>query len=109
MYDLVGESLNMKDKHDRVTNIETEVEDQNKLIELHDDTKDDKDKEDNNYYNNDDGKFKCKLCLQRLDGYHKSKLHYVKEHRTYINYTKKGNICELGFCMDIEKDRCSQF
>ena len=37
----------MKDKHDRVTNIETEVEDQNKLIELHDDTKDDKDKEDN--------------------------------------------------------------
>ena len=47
MYDLVRESLNMKDKHDRVTNIETEVEDQNKLIELHDDTKDDKDKEDN--------------------------------------------------------------
>ena len=37
----------MKDKHDRVSNIETEVEDQNKLIELHDDTKDDKDKEDN--------------------------------------------------------------
>ena len=37
----------MKDKHDRVTNIETEVEDQNKIIELHDDTKDDKDKEDN--------------------------------------------------------------
>ena len=37
----------MKDKHDRVTNIEKKVEDQNKLIELHDDTKDDKDKEDN--------------------------------------------------------------
>ena len=37
----------MKDKHDRVTNIETEVEDQNKLIEPYDDTKDDKDKEDN--------------------------------------------------------------
>ena len=47
LYDLVRGSLNMKDKHDRVTNIETEVEDQNKLIELHDDTKDDKDKEDN--------------------------------------------------------------
>ena len=47
LYDLVRESLNMKDKHDRVTNIETEVEDQNKLIELHEDTKDDKDKEDN--------------------------------------------------------------
>ena len=26
----------MKDKHDRVTNIETEVADQKKLIELHD-------------------------------------------------------------------------
>ena len=37
----------MKDKHDRVSNIETEVEDQNKLIELHEDTKDDRDKEDN--------------------------------------------------------------
>ena len=47
LYDLVRESLNMKDKQDRVTNIETEVEDQNKLIELHEDTKDDKDKEDN--------------------------------------------------------------
>ena len=47
LYDLVRESLNMKDTHDRVTNIETEVEDQNKLIELHEDTKDDKDKEDN--------------------------------------------------------------
>ena len=35
-------------------------------IELHDDTKDDKDKEDTNYYNNDDGKFKCKLCLQMV-------------------------------------------
>ena len=47
LYDLVRESLNMKDKHERVINIETEVEDQNKIIELHDDTKDDKDKEDN--------------------------------------------------------------
>ena len=47
LYDLVRESLNMKDKQDRVTNIETEVEDQNKLIDLHEDTKDDKDKEDN--------------------------------------------------------------
>ena len=47
LYDLVRGSLNMKDKHERVTNIETEVEDQNKIIELHDDTKDDKDKEDN--------------------------------------------------------------
>ena len=37
----------MNDKHDRVTNNETEVDDQNKLIELHEDTKDDKDKEDN--------------------------------------------------------------
>ena len=59
--------------------------------------------------NNDDGKFKCKLCLQRFDGYHKSKLHYVKEQRTYINNSKKGNMCELGFCMDIEQDRRSQF
>ena len=59
--------------------------------------------------NNDDGNFKCNLCLQRLDGCHKSKLHYVKEHRTYVNNTKKENMCELGFCMDIEKDRCSQF
>ena len=73
------------------------MEDQNKLIELHEDTKDDKDKEDNICYNNDDGKFKCKLCLHRLDGYHKSKLHYVKEHRTYINNSKKGNMCERGF------------
>ena len=32
LYDLVQESLNMKDKHDRFTYIETEVEDQNKLI-----------------------------------------------------------------------------
>ena len=47
LYDLVRESINMKDKQDRVTNIETEVEDQNKLIELHEDTKDDRDKEDN--------------------------------------------------------------
>ena len=59
--------------------------------------------------NNDDGKFKYKLCLPRLDGYHKSNLHYVKEHRTDINDTKKENMCELGFCMYIEKDRCSQF
>ena len=59
--------------------------------------------------NNDDGKFKCKLCLQRLEGYHKSKLHYVKEHSTYINNTKKGNMFKLGFYMDIEQDRCSQF
>ena len=42
--------------------------------------------------NNDDGKFKCKLYLQRFEGYHKSKLHYVKEHSTYINNTKKGNM-----------------
>ena len=47
LYNLVQESLNMKDKHDRVTNIETEVEDQNKLIELQDNSKNDKDKEDN--------------------------------------------------------------
>ena len=50
LYDLVRESLNMKDKHDRVINIETEVEDQNKLIELQDNSKNDKDKEDNKWW-----------------------------------------------------------
>ena len=46
---------------------------------------------------------------KRFDGYRKSKQNYIKEERTDINKTKKGNVCELGLCMDIEQDRCSQF
>ena len=57
----------------------------------------------------DNAKFTCTLCLDRLDGNQESKEHYIKEHKKDIKYTKPGNKFEFIFCMDIEEDRCSQF
>lgn len=99
----------MQSKHDRILDIETAGEDRNKHIDLHEDTQEDKNKEDKDDSNHNDGKFTCKLCLERLDGNHESKKHYIKEHKKDINNTKKGEMCDFGFCMDIEEDRCSQF
>ena len=100
----------IKNKHDKILHTETEVEDHNTYIQLHEDTEEikekDKDKSGNTLY---DGKFTCKLCLERLDGNHESKEHYIKEHKKDINNTKQGDMCDFGFCMDIEQDRCSQF
>ena len=101
----------MKNKHDKIMNTETVVEDPDKYIELHEDTQDIKSKEnkDDSDNNLNDGKFTCTLCLERLDGNHESKEHYIKDHMKDINNTKQGDMCDFGFCMDIEQDRCSQF
>ena len=100
----------MKNKPHKILNTETVVEYPNTYIELHEDTQDIKSKEhkDNNDTTLNDGKFTCTLCLERLDGNHESKEHYIKYHKKDINNTKQGDMCDFGFCMDIEKDRCSQ-
>ena len=58
---------------------------------------------------NEDGKFTCTLCYERLDGNHESKKHFIKEHKKDMKQTITGNKCEYVFCMDIELDKCSQF
>ena len=96
----------MKNKHDKVLNTETAVEDPNKYIQLHEDTEEIKEKDNDNSGDTlNDGKFTCKLYLERLDGNHESKEHYIKEHMKDINNTKQGDMCDFGFCMDIEQNR----
>jgi stress-induced morphogen len=56
-----------------------------------------------------DGKFTCTLCYERLDGNQESKDHFIKEHKKDMNQIITGNKCEYVFCMDIELDKCSQF
>ena len=57
----------------------------------------------------EDGKFTCTLCYERLDGNHESKKHFIKEHKKDMKQTITGNKCEYVFCMDIELNKCSQF
>ena len=57
----------------------------------------------------EDGKFTCTLCYERLDGNHESKKHFIKEHKKDMKQTITGDKCEYVFCMDIELDKCSQF
>ena len=57
----------------------------------------------------DDGKFTCTLCYERLDGNHESKEHFIKEHMKDMKQPMTGKKCEYVFCMDIELDKCSQF
>ena len=91
----------MKNEHDKVVNIGVTSEDQYSGYVFSN--------ENRREVKEDDGKFTCTLCLDRLDGNQESKEHYIKEHKKYIKNTKPGNKCEYIFCMDIEEDRCSQF
>ena len=36
-----------------------------------------------------DGRFTCRLCLERLDGNNESKNHYIKEHKQDLGKKKK--------------------
>ena len=102
----------MKSEHDRAVNIDSLNKDTSMYECTNEDVNNEKynaERTSDTEVEEDDGMFTCKLCKEKLDGNGASKEHYIKEHKKDINHTKLGNKCEYSFCMDIEKDRCSQF
>ena len=51
----------------------------------------------------------CKLCNVGHDGNTEVKEHFIKEHMQIINVSNTVKDCGYLFCMDIQKDKCSQF
>ena len=50
-----------------------------------------------------------KLCIVGHDGNTEVKEHFIKEHMQIIKVSNTVEDCGYIFCMDIQKDKCSQF